>query len=109
MSTVRSICPTCGHAHHWSWEEAFDKFGFGDGDDLVMTETVAEALRRHGYAVETVLWGFHNTIVTEITREGVTCMPNDVTRGYDEPRQYLPQEVIDLLDEAFPSGAEVQP
>lgn len=55
MNTVRTICPTCGQAHNWSWEEAFDKFGFGDGDDLVMTEKVAEALRKNGYEVRTML------------------------------------------------------
>lgn len=107
MSIVRTCCPTCGHTHHWSWEEAFDKFGFGDGDDLVMTETVAQALRRHGYEVRTMHWGFHNTIITEINRDGTACISDDVTRGYDEPRDYLPKEVIVLLDEAFPSGAEV--
>src|SRR5690606_11796613 len=66
MSAVRTCCPTCGHTHHWSWEEAFDKFGFGDGDDLVMTEAVADALRRHGYAVTVTQWGMHNAIITEI-------------------------------------------
>lgn len=110
MSTVRSICPTCGHTHHWSWEEAFDKFGFGDGDGLVMTETVAEALRRHGYTVEAKLAGLHNAIIIDIiSRDGDSCIPDDVSRGYDDPREYLPEEVVALLDQAFPDSAEVQP
>lgn len=109
MNTVRSICPTCGQAHHWSWEEAFDKFGFGDGDGLVMTATVAEALRRRGYMVEATLGGFHNAIIIDIARDGVSCMPDDVSRGYDDPRKYLPEEIVALLDEAFPDGAEVRP
>jgi hypothetical protein len=90
--------------HHWSWEDAFDKFGFGDGDDLVMTEIVAQALRRHGYDVETMHWGFHNTIITSISRNGAVCIPDEVTLGYDEPRQYLPTEVVALLDREFRDG-----
>ena len=27
---------------YWEWEDAFDKFGFEDGDGLVMTHKVAE-------------------------------------------------------------------
>lgn len=108
MNTVRTICPTCGHTHHWSWEEAFDKFGFGDGDDLVMTETVADAIRRHGYAVTVTQWGFHNAIITDISRDGVALIPKTVTKGYDEPRNYLPKEVVDLLDREFRDGQRVE-
>lgn len=107
MSTVRTICPTCGHAHHWSWEGAFDKFGFGDGDDLVMTETVAEALRKHGYVVETIHWGFHNTIITDISRDGAALIPDGTVRGYDDPRRYLPKDVLALLNEAFKDGTRI--
>ena len=35
----------------WSWEEAFDKFGFEDGDGLVMTDVVAAVLQDAGYSV----------------------------------------------------------
>jgi hypothetical protein len=44
-------CPTCNTDHDWSWDEAFNKFGFGDGDGLVMTNQVADALRAAGYTV----------------------------------------------------------
>ena len=104
MSTVRSICPTCGHTHYWSWEEAFDKFGFGDGDDLIMTEVVAEVLRRQGYKVETNHAGLHNAIIIDISRAGASLIPNDVARGYDDPRKYLPEDIVVLLDDAFPEG-----
>lgn len=104
MSTVRSICPTCGHNHYWSWEEAFDKFGFGDGDDLIMTEVVADVLRRQGYTVETTLCGFHNAIIIDINRDGVSLIPDDVTTGYDDPRQYLPEDIVALLDYEFREG-----
>lgn len=104
MSTVRSNCPTCGHTHYWSWEEAFDKFGFGDGDDLIMTEVVAEVLRRHGYTVEAKIAGLHNAIITDITRDGVPCIPDDVARGYDDPRKYLPEDIVALLNFEFREG-----
>ncbi len=28
-------CQNCGGSLHWHWEEAFAKFGFGDGDGQV--------------------------------------------------------------------------
>ena len=31
-----TTCLTCCGEYHWKWEEAFDKFGFGDGDNLVV-------------------------------------------------------------------------
>lgn len=108
MSTVRSLCPTCGHTHQWSWEEAFDKFGFGDGDDLVMTETVAEVLRRQGYKVETNLAGLHNAIIIDISRDGASLIPDDVARGYDDPRQYLPEDIIAILDDEFRDGSLIE-
>lgn len=107
MNTVRTICPTCGHAHYWSWEEAFDKFGFGDGDELVMTEAVADALRGHGYTVTVTQWGIHNAIITDINRDGVALIPDTVTRGYDDPRKYLPKDVVDVLDREFRDGRRI--
>lgn len=107
MTAVRTTCPTCGHLHRWSWEDAFDKFGFQDGDGLVMTESVAEALRRHGYVVETFHWGLHNTIITDITRDGVALIPDGTVRGYDNPRDYLPKDVLALLDVAFKDGTRI--
>ena len=33
-------CNTCFNDYDWTWEEAFDKFGFNDGDGQVMTDDV---------------------------------------------------------------------
>lgn len=52
-----SMCHACGCDYRWQWEEAFDKFGFGNGDGQVETDTVADMLIRHGYEVETSSWG----------------------------------------------------
>jgi hypothetical protein len=62
-----SQCWMCKADVQWNWEEAFDKLGFRDGDGLVETQTVADALMDAGYEVVVEEWGRHNTIITEIT------------------------------------------
>jgi hypothetical protein len=106
-----STCPTCFNTVDWSWEEAFDKFGFGDGDGLVMTEHVADVLRGHGYAVTVEAWGLHNVTIASIkTKNDREVIPFDTIRfGYDDARGYLPKRIIKLLDAAFPDGEEVEP
>lgn len=105
-----TLCPTCGEPSSWSWNEAFDKFGFGDGDGLVMTETVADALRKHGLTVIVEPWGSHNVTITSIkTKAGKELIPEDIQYGYDDPRDYLPKRIVKLLDEAFPFLREVAP
>jgi hypothetical protein len=105
-----TYCPTCGESHSWRWEEAFDKFGFGDGDGIVMTEHVAEALRESGYTVTTEPWGMHNVTIWSITsKKGKELIPEGINCGYDDPRDYLPKRITKLLDEAFPSELEVMP
>lgn len=107
MNGVTTRCDHCGAMHNWSWEDAFDKFGFDDGDGLVMTEAVADALRERGYDVTVQPWGLHNVVITELSRDGGSLIPEEATVGYDDPRDYLPEEVVDLLDRAFPDGMEV--
>jgi hypothetical protein len=89
-----TTCHTCGHDYTWTWEEAFDKFGFGDGDSQVMTEDVADVLRSAGYRVDVEPWGLHNVVVRSIRF------------GYDDPRGYLPDAIIRLLDAKLPTNGE---
>ena len=104
-----TTCPTCAQSHLWSWEEAFDKFGFEDGDGLVMTEHVAEALRAKGYVVTARPWGCHNVTISSITnKKGKDQIPDDIVAGYDDPRDYLPKRIVRLLDAAFPDDVEVE-
>lgn len=105
-----STCPTCFNTVDWSWEEAFDKFGFGDGV-FVMTEHVADALRAHGYVVEVSAWGMHNVTIDSIkAKNGKELIPLDrINIGYDDARDYLPKRIVRLLDAAFPVGKEVEP
>ena len=113
MSTVHKpldlTCPDCKCRRDWCWEEAFDKFGFDDGDGVVMTDTVANALRSAGYFVRVEPWGFHNDVITSIRRDGTDQIPDCTTIGYDNPRDYLPEEIVDLLDQPFGQDAEVRP
>lgn len=104
-----STCPTCFNTLEWSWEEAFDKFGFGDGDGLVMTEHVAAALRTHGYTVLVEAWGIHNVTIASIkTAAGEELIPfESIEFGYDDARDFLPKHIVSVLDAAFPDGEEV--
>lgn len=86
MPTTR--CDCCGSTHNWLWEEAFDKFGFGDGD--AQTETVADILRNAGYPTATEGWGLHNVIVVSIKDGGRELInSNEIAVGYGNPRTYL--------------------
>ena len=44
----------CGGRLAGSWSEAFDKFGFNDGDGQVETNQVCDVLEAAGYTVETI-------------------------------------------------------
>lgn len=94
-------CKCCPHDIEWSWEEAFDKFGFMDGDGTVMTSEVAVALHEAGYEVDHDYWGAHNDVIHYIRKDGVDLIPEDANVGYDDPWDYLPAEVIKVLEDAF--------
>ena len=96
-----TTCRHCDADHYWSWDEAVDKFGFGGGDGLVETETVANVLCAAGYAVAFQRWGCHNVVITKITGDGRELIPDDANVGYDDPREYLPAAIVELLDREF--------
>jgi|688.fasta_scaffold119457_2 hypothetical protein len=97
---------------NWTWEEAFDKFGFGDGDGLNMTDDVASAIagRFPNLDVTTETWGIHNYIIFAITEKRnkksvYKPCPDEGAEwsiGYDEPRKYLPDNIVRFLDRTFP-------
>lgn len=89
---------------HWTWEEAFDKFGFDDGDGQVMTYAVSNALENAGYDTLYDTFGIHNSVIFSLTApDGTLIFDQDtVDVGYADPREYLPAEVVALLDAAFP-------
>jgi hypothetical protein len=93
-------CPHCNADHDWSWEEAFNKFGFDDGDGLVKTDVVAAVLTAAGYTVKSHTWGMHNTIIDSVACDGTEQIPASAELGYDDPRCYLPARIVELLDGA---------
>lgn len=95
-------CYHYGNDYFWEWEEAFQKFGFGDGDLPVRTPKVVQTLEEAGYVVVSEQWGVHNLVISSIKEGGTELMPeNDETFvvGYDDPRDYLPEKTVSLLDE----------
>ena len=94
----------------WNWEEAFDKFGFDDGDGLVLTDKVAFYLEELGFEVTTSSWSMHNTIIETLSYNGIDLLkvPTRITRevrvpelGYDNPRLYLRPGLVAALDAEF--------
>ncbi|MCF0075221.1 hypothetical protein LZD49_32360 [Dyadobacter sp. CY261] len=98
-----SKCDTCDGDFHWNWEEAFDKFGFGDGDGHVETWTVEAALTEAGFEARVIGDGLHNAIIVSIKKEGIEQIPETARIGYDNPRDFLPRLIVRLLDKCFPS------
>lgn len=50
-------------------------------------------------------WGLHNEVIVSIKQGGQELIPFDdpeIAFGYTDPREYLPAEIIALLDGAFP-------
>jgi len=104
----------------WSWEDAFSKWGFDDGDGPNFSEEVANVIRSAGYKVECDVWGCHNYMIMDIWDANDNHVFGNVdssdthawrlrgeegglpTVGYDEPRDFLPKELIELLDQALP-------
>lgn len=100
-------CNICGGSYYWEWEDAFNKFGFGDGDFMIQTDTVALALENAGYETSTGAWMLHNTVINSIRENGTELIPESAEVGYDDPRKYLPEKIVQLLDQAFPDNESV--
>ena len=100
-----SKCQYCDGVVYWSWTEAFSKFGFRDGDGQSGTFHVIAVLHDAHYDTEFRNWGPHNTVICSIKKDGVELIPHDdpeVHFGYDSPRTYLPDNIVQLLDEKLP-------
>jgi hypothetical protein len=83
----------------WIWDEAFLKFGFGDGDGWNGTHEIECWFESEmGWKPESHLWGIHNYMIFALTDpDGKKYEFN----GYDSPRKTLPEKVVSKLDERF--------
>ena len=96
---------------HWTWQEAFDKFGFGDGDGLNMTDEVAGAIQAKWPELEVrcETWGMHNYMIMGIyDRASGASVYNkhpdeggEWQVGYDDPEVYLPAKIVKFLNTTF--------
>lgn len=83
----------------WEWEEAFDPYGFGDGDSWNGTGLVQSAIERLGYQTEAD-GGMHNFCIHHLTKgeERWELVGHD---GVEELRRLLPPDVVTTLDREF--------
>ncbi len=97
-------CKHCGNRYHW--REAFSKFGFDDGEVKVQTSFIGRALENAGYEVSYFWWRPHNMIIYSIRKGDIEYMPINTSRhgiGYTDPVDYLPIEILELLEDQFPT------
>lgn len=85
----------------WEWEEAFCKFGFGDGDNVMHNEDVGEVIARHGWKYKQVL-GVHNEFIYQLVK-GDKVIDFEGNEDNDEVRRKLPAIVVKALDKQFPA------
>ena len=84
----------------WTWEEVFDRYGFDDGNGWNGTNIVAEDLKEVEYECECTS-GSHNYYICSLKRG------SQIIEG-DDPREFLPREVVRFLDQRFPDDFTVE-
>ncbi len=92
----------------WTWEEAFQKFGFNDGNQT-QTWRVKAALQAAGYVCDDMS-GWHNTVLVALSAE-VAVWDQGLCDDVDDDaklRASLPPEVVALLDRAFPADLVIE-
>lgn len=106
------------HSTHWEWQEAFDKFGFNDGDGWNGTDLVAEYIDSKGYDCVCDWWGCHNFMIMDILKNGKSILfkqddlwlPHlshiDEPIGYTRPESYLPSQLVNDLNAHFDDNHE---
>ncbi|MGC1507127.1 hypothetical protein [Ketobacter sp.] len=103
---MKRLTPIFNYLEPFDWGDAFDKFGFDDGTGLVRTYEVAYCLERAGYKTAIGHYGIHNIVINSIKLDSIELLPlHDPTirYGYTPARAYLPKDIIDILDKAFPN------
>jgi len=91
--------------YQWLWEDAFYEHGFQSGEGQIETYRVECVLTDSGYNVETDQFGTNNIVITSIKKDRRELLPVHYAGfnfGEDDPRDYLPGEIIQLLDKELP-------
>jgi len=88
----------------WDWTEAFNKFGFEDGDGWNGTHLIVDFLKEEfNYDCEVDSWGMHNYMIFNVyDKSKKSIIKKEATIGYDNPEDYLPKKIVNALEEEFP-------
>jgi hypothetical protein len=93
-------CALCGGPKSWEWEEAFFyNDGFDDGINS-QTEEVETVLADAGYEVTTNDSHAARYIDSIKNRDGIEQIVPHTWRGEADPRGFLPDHIVKLLDAA---------
>lgn len=98
-----ATCSHCNSTFEWHWEAAFAKWGFGPGTGPSITEWVTEFLTQSGYKIITRQLEQGNTIIISIRKGKQEFIPADINIGHVHPNEFLPAELIKLLQQKFSS------
>lgn len=96
-------CALCGGPQPWKWEDAFLSYGFDEGEHSE-THAVASTLVANGYTTEIATYA-DNDFIESIVKDDVEQISAHDWPGEMDPRQFLPADLIALLDKAFPAPA----
>lgn len=88
-----------------NWADAFNKYGYDEGDGVVHTQRIVEFLESKGYQAEYEPWGHYNTLIVELIDPNgklvIRVGEGKYQLGFDDPHRYLPAKLIEMLDEEF--------
>lgn len=89
-------------SYDWSWTEAFNKYGFNEGETDTYTFEVSDFLADLGYIIETTS-GIHNTYISSLrSPTGVELLAvNKFNVGIDDAEEQLPDVLVDALNQKF--------
>jgi len=105
------------------WEDAFLFTGFENGKYDFLTVCISGIIARHGFHVQTISNGHSqyaqpeiggNDVIIRLFWKGQNCIPSldakgdRVRIGITEPRLYLPDVIIKLLDDEFGYDKEIR-
>lgn len=95
-----SFCNQCQGTYNWHWQEAFFKISCWSLKSN--TCCVESLLARAGYRVH-IAGGRKRNVIRYIKMNGIDQIPTNARIGHNNPQEYLPPEIVTILDKAFPT------